>query len=74
MSSIVLTDYPKPEYIRAHVRGVSTEELLAIRKRCFHSMMFSETIEAGGYIIDFRSDEVQKELEFRRAIPEDGGL
>jgi hypothetical protein len=64
---IILTDWPKPKSIIAHVRGVETEKLQQINQDLFHSMMFSHSELAGGYSIIYYADEIEKELKFRKA-------
>jgi hypothetical protein len=67
MQKIILTDWPKPKSIIAHVRGVETEKLQQINQDMFHFMMCSHTESAGGYSITYYADEIKAELKFRKA-------
>jgi hypothetical protein len=63
--SVVLTDYPKVEHIEAHMRGVSTEKLVSMRKQLFHTMMVATIEVAGGYAIHYDYRAIERELNFR---------
>ena len=71
-SSIVVTDWGDThrKHINANYRGVETDELIKIHKQISHLMICGHTEVAGGYAIYFDYRGVQKELEYRKALPE----
>jgi hypothetical protein len=62
---IVLTDYPKTKFIKAHARGMSTEHLLEIRQKMFHTMMPCISQECFGCIATITVSDIMDELDFR---------
>jgi len=64
-TKIILTDWPKPKLIEAHLRGVETEELIEKFKEMYHLMMGFTCEEAGGYVIEYTPEGIKEELKFR---------
>jgi hypothetical protein len=64
-TKIILTDWPKPKLIEAHLRGVETEELIEKLKWMYHFMMCFTTDRAGGYVIEYTPEGIKEELKFR---------
>jgi hypothetical protein len=70
LMTIILTDWPKPAHIKAHLRGVETEKLKKLRCQMYHTMMGSVSESGGGYWIDYNYEKVEEELKFRKAWTE----
>ena len=64
--TIILTDYPKLKTINANLRGIPTERLVEVYKQLFHTMTDVWTETAAGYLIEYNSTQIEKELKYRK--------